>query len=311
MTNGGPASVAIPDGLLRFAGWGEGWARWLEALPSLAAELLDEWDLRLDGDSMHGFCALVLPVRGEDDVPAVLKISWPHDEEQHEYLMLQALEGNGMPVLFRCDPERHALLMERLDATHDLGSVGVDEACVIAAGLYARLHIPALPELRPLSAYIDRWTTDLESRRTVWPIPPELVDRAQSLGRSFIADNATNAVMMHGDLHYQNVLAADREPWLVIDPKPMAGDAHYEVAALLWNRFDDAVATGDPKVALERRFRTIVEVAGLDEPRARDWVLVREVHNAMWSAETHRPLDEEDRESFEHHLFIAEAIGLA
>lgn len=311
MTAGEPASVAIPDGLLRFAGWGSGWAQWLKALPALAAGLLDDWGLRLDGDSMHGFCALVLPVLGDDEVPAVLKISWPHDEEQHEYLMLQALEGNGMPLLFRSDPERHALLMERLDSTRDLGSVEVDEACAIAASLYERLHVPALPELHPLSAYIDRWTADLASAPTAWPIPSGLVDRALSLGRSFVADDATDAVMMHGDLHYQNVLAAEREPWLVIDPKPMAGDAHYEVAALLWNRFEEAVATGDPATALERRFRIVVDVAGLDEQRARDWIVVREAHNAMWAAETDRPLDDDDRESFEHAVFIAEAIGLA
>ena len=50
--------------------------------------------------------------------------------------------------------------------------------------------------------------------------------------------------MIHGDLHYENVLAADREPWLAIDPKPMAGDPHYEVAPMLWNRWDEVVASG-------------------------------------------------------------------
>ena len=54
-----------------------------------------------------------------------------------------------------------------------------------------------------------------------------------------MSDDASTGTMTHGDLHYANVLAADREPWLVIDPKPMSGDPHYEPAPLLWNRWDE------------------------------------------------------------------------
>ena len=88
---------------------------------------------------------------------------------------------------------------------------------------------------------------------------------------------------MHGDLHYENVLAADREPWLVIDPKPMSGDPHYEPAPMLWNRWDGVVAAGDVRGAVRRRFHTLVDAAGLDEDRARDWVVVRMVLNAHWT----------------------------
>ena len=73
-------------------------------------------------------------------------------------------------------------------------------------------------------------------------MPSRLVDQAVSLGRDFVTDPAIDSRMIHGDLHYFNVLAADREPWLVIDPKPMAGDPHYEVAPMLWNRWEEVVA---------------------------------------------------------------------
>ena len=76
------------------------------------------------------------------------------------------------------------------------------------------------------------------------------------------------------------MLAADREPWLVIDPKPMSGDPHFEPAPMLWNRWDEVVASGDVRDAVRRRFHTLVDVAGLDEDRARDWVVLREVLNA-------------------------------
>lgn len=88
---------------------------------------------------------------------------------------------------------------------------------------------------------------------------------------------------MHGDLHYGNVLAADREVWLAIDPKPLRGDPHFEVAPLLWNRWDEVVASGDVRSAVRRRFHTVVDAALLDEDRARAWVVVREVLNAQWA----------------------------
>jgi streptomycin 6-kinase len=106
-------------------------------------------------------------------------------------------------------------------------------------------------------------------------------EQCVSLTRDLVADPASVGVIIHGDLHYENVLAADREPWLVIDPKPMSGDPHYEIAPMLWNRFDEL---GDNlRDGLRRRFHTIVDAAGLDEDRARDWVVVRMIHNASWA----------------------------
>jgi streptomycin 6-kinase len=89
--------------------------------------------------------------------------------------------------------------------------------------------------------------------------------------------------LIHGDLHYENVLAADREPWLVIDPKPVSGDPHYEVAPLLWNRWEEVVESHRVRDAVRLRFHTVVDAALLDEQRARAWVVVRAMHNACWS----------------------------
>ena len=138
------------------------------------------------------------------------------------------------------------------------------------------------------------------------PIPRRLVEQARSLGEDFVADPATDGVMIHGDLHYENVLAAEREPWLVIDPKPMSGNPHYEVAPLLWNRWDEVLASGNVRAAVRRRFDAIVDVAGLDGDRARDWVVVRMVHNAMWTIE-----DDPDGFDVEGQLYLTMCITLA
>jgi streptomycin 6-kinase len=276
-------TLVIPAGLEANRVTSPAWGAWLDGLPGRAEGLLEEWQLSLDGGQMHGAGSLVLPVRTVAGRPAMLKIGWPHPEAEHEHLALKRWAGNGAVELLRADPRRYALLLERLHP-EDLTELGDVEACEIVAGLYHRIHVPALPQLRTLTSYVDRWTADLAGLPTSAPIPPRLVRQAVAIGRAFVADDASVGTTIHGDLHYMNVLAADREPWLVIDPKPMSGDPHYEVAPLLWNRFEELGADRglrSVREGIRRRFHTVVDVAGLDEHRARDWVVFRMVCNAM------------------------------
>jgi streptomycin 6-kinase len=271
--------VELPATFRAYAARSEPFARFLEGLPRRVGELLDEWRLTPDGAPLHGFCSLVLPVQGPDGIAAVLKVAFPEDESEHEHLALRHWHGRGAVRLLRADPRRSAMLLERLH-TQDLGELWDLEACEVVAGLYARLHIPAPPQLRPLTAYVTRWSAELGSLPRSAPVPRRLVEQASALGRAFADDPASVGTMIHGDLHYANVLAADREPWLAIDPKPMSGDAHYEVAPMLWNRWPELA--GDVRGGVRRRFHAMVDAAGLDEDRARDWVVVRMMHNAMW-----------------------------
>ena len=211
----------------------------------------------------------------------MLKVAFPDDESEHEHLALQHWNGRGAVRLLRADPHRTAMLLERLHPerlteTWDL------EACEVVAGLYPLLHVPAPPQLR--LAHVVRRPLDRRSSppcpRSA-PLPRRLVEQAVSLGRDFVTDEASTGTMIHGDLHYENVMAADREPWLAIDPKPVSGDPHYEPAPMLWNRTEEL--DGDLRNGLRRRFHTLVDHAGLDEHRARDWVVVRMMHNALWA----------------------------
>ena len=231
-------TIALPPEVLGFADRGPAWAEWVRRLPRLTAAILDEWELAVDGDPMSGWTALVVPVVTDAGERAVLKLVCPGEEEEHEHLALQRWAGDGAVRMLRADPGRRALLLERLHQS-DLTGVPVLEACEIVAGLYPRLHVPALPQLRPQTLYIERWTDDLARLPREAPIPHRLVEQAVSLGRDLVADPASVGTLIHGDLHYENVLAGDREPWLVIDPKPTSGDPHYEVAPLLWNRWDE------------------------------------------------------------------------
>lgn len=303
--------IELPDGLLAQARLGPDWAAWLDDLPRRAGSVVRDWGLSLDGPATHGYCSLVLPVRTAAGGPAVLKLHVPDEESEHEHLALRHWGGDGAVRLLRADPTRWALLLERLSAT-DLGAVPALDACEIVANLYPRLHRPAFPQLRPLTAYADRWLAALRTLPRGAPIPRRLVEQALSAGADLVADPASTGVVVHGDLHFANVLAGEREPWLVIDPKPMSGDPHYEPAPLLWNRWEELVATGDLRGGLRRRFETVVDVAGLDEDRAVAWVVVRMVLNAHWTIQdAHRAgggLGAGDREWITRCIAMVKAV---
>jgi streptomycin 6-kinase len=250
-------------------------------LPDLAdvtARQLERWHLRRDGDASHGSDSLVLPVLTADAQPAVLKVG-PHDaESEHEHLALRRWSGDGAVRLLSADPPRRAVLVERLH-TGDLSTLPDVEACEVVAGLYRRLHVPALPQLRTLTSYLEQWADDFEALPRSAAIPHRLVEQAIALSRELAADPASIGRLVHGNLHYGNVLAADREPWLAIAPRPVNGDPHYEVAPMLWNRWDEL--GGHIRGGVQRRFYALVDAAEFDEDRARAWVVIRVVREAI------------------------------
>lgn len=284
-------SWRLPDGVLGMAARGPDWASWVDRLPATIGALTEEWLLAVDGWLLHGYCSVVVPVRTVDGGSAVLKVGFPDEETAHEALGLDTWDGDGAVRLFRADPRRRALLLERLDPHTTLRSVPAVEACVVVAGLYRRLHVPAPRRLRPLTAYVERWTAALAGLPRSAPIPRRLVEQATALAAELVSDPGSVGTLVHTDLHGDNVLAATREPWLAIDPKPVSGDPHYEPAPMLWNRWDEVVASGDVRGEVRRRFHALVDAAGLDEDRARDWAVVRMVLNAGAAVEDARSAD--------------------
>lgn len=303
--------MTVPDALGTIVDRDESWSTWLDSLPHLVESLTAEWALTLDGPPAHGQCALVLPVRADDGAPAALKLAWPHDEARHEHLALQHWHGQGAVLLLRADPHRWALLLERARPT-DLRSLDDVEACAVVGSLLARLHRPAPPQLSLLSVAAADWSTRLSALPRSAPVPRRLVEHAATLCRDFAADHATDGTLLHTDAHYENVLAAEREPWLAIDPKPISGDPHFEPAPLLWNRWDEVVASFDVRWAVRRRLDAVVDALGLDPDRARDWVVVREAVNALWSVEAAtraaRALTPADQEWITRAVTIAKAV---
>ena len=134
--------------------------RWLDGLPRLVGELLEQWQLSPEVGVAHGQNAVVVPVRTRAGEPAALKVGWPHREAEHEHLALRGWAGEGAVRLLRADPRRHALLLERA-GPGDLHQLEVVQACEVVAGLYARLHRAPLPQLDRLSGEAARWAEEI------------------------------------------------------------------------------------------------------------------------------------------------------
>ncbi len=300
-----------PDGRAAVPGRDESAQGWRAALPRLVESLTAEWELAPEGPPTDGPDALVLPVRADDGTPAVLKLRRPHDEARHEHLALQHWHGQGSVLLLRADPRRGALLLERARRT-DLRSVDDVEACAVVGGLLARVHRPAPPQLPLLSTAAADWSARLAALPRSAPVPRRLVEQAAALCRDLAGDSATDGTLLHTDAHFENVLAAAREPWLLIAPKPISGDPHVEPAPLLSSRWDEVVASHDVRWAVRRRLDAVVDALGLDPDRARDWVVVRESVRALVAIEAatraDRALTAADQERITRAVAIAKAV---
>ncbi|GLY41682.1 aminoglycoside O-phosphotransferase [Amycolatopsis sp. NBRC 101858] len=251
---------------------------WLAALPDLAAGYAREWGLTFEGEAMHGYVGVVQPARLADGTPVVLKLGWRDEESAGEPLALSTWAGRGAVLLLESAPEDGVLLLERLDATRTLDDLPLREAIPLLGELAQRLAVPVPPGLaRSVRAEAESLADELPRR---WaelgkPFEKRLVDDAVAVCREF--GPSAGELLVNEDLHFQNVLAGTREPWLVIDPKPLAGDLEWGVIPLFWNRFTEST--------LDERFALIVASHEFDAEKARAWTLVRAVQNWIWMAE--------------------------
>lgn len=254
---------------------------WLARLPRLVEDQLARWELRRDGASRHGVCALVVPVRRRDGSPAALKLTWPHAESRHEHLALRAWAGQGAVRLLAASPADHALLLERLEPDVDLTAEPIDEACTRIGSLLRRLDRPALPQLDRLSTLSDALQERL--REPCPAVPRRFVDQARSLASDLSGDADVDDRLVHTDLHFENVLRGgpDRPgEWVAIDPKPLAADPAYAVWPVLHNRWAEVLA-GDVAWEVRCRLGWVCDAAELDEESARSWAIVRTVAQAV------------------------------
>jgi streptomycin 6-kinase len=214
-------------------------------------------------------CAWVAPAVRDDGTAAVLKLAMPHFEGEHEIQGLRFWDGDPTVRLLEADEDASAMLLERCEPGTHLRELPELEQDQVVAGLLRRLwrRPPARHSFRPLSALMAYWSAETLSQSGSWP-DEGLVREGLRLLQE-LSLNAPAEVLLATDLHAGNVLAAQREPWLVIDPKPFVGDPAYDATQHLLNCRERLLR--DPKGTIGR-FADLLQV---DSDRMRLWTFAR------------------------------------
>ncbi|QIN84879.1 phosphotransferase [Rubrobacter tropicus] len=267
---------------------GDAGAAWLDRLPALTGEFEERWSLSVGPPFPNLSYNWVAPALREGGTPAVLKLSFPGEKEfGTEAAALEVFAGGGICRLLELDLDRGAMLLERLEPGTPLTALRSDEeATATAAGVMKKLWRPA-PAGHAFPTVAD-WARGFDRLRRRFgggtgPMQARLVEEAESLFADLLASQG-EPLLLHGDLHQENILKAGREPWLAIDPKGVVGEAAYDTAALLHNPAQ-ALDTPDPKKLLERRLEVLSGELGLDRARIRAWGLAQAVLAGYWTLE--------------------------
>jgi streptomycin 6-kinase len=242
---------------------------WLERVPVLVRECVEQWELRLGEPYVAGAAGYAVRAELPDGTPAVLKLIYPHREAEHEAAALDLCEGEGTVRLLAHDPERSAMLVERCEPGTPVSQVGGEAALGVIVELLPRLWKDASEPFRPLAEEAAWWVEHLSSQweRTGRPFERELLDAGIDALRE-LPGSQGEQVLLHQDLHGENVLAAQREPWLVIDPKPLVGEREFAVAPIV-----RSFELGDTRRDVLRRLDRLTSELSLDRERARWWTI--------------------------------------
>lgn len=279
----------VPEPVRQFltAAHGADGERWLDGLPDLVERVADHWDLIEIGSAYEGGAiAFVAPVVRAGGAPAVLKVSFVDDETRFEGDALRAWGGHGAVRLLDAAPDDGALLLERLAPGTSLADhPDRDEAIGIGCDLIRRLWTAPRADHRftLVADLAAGWALELPAR---WaeldePFDAALVTHAAAQCRELATPDRPQ-VIANRDFHLGNVLSAERAPWLVIDPKPLAGEPAFDTGHLVLTLLPDAPGDGDAELMTRR----VAVALGQSPDRVRMWAYVRAIENALWAAAT-------------------------
>jgi streptomycin 6-kinase len=211
----------------------------------------------------------VAPVLRKDQTTAILKLGMPHFEGKDEIEGLRFWAGNPTVKLLEADDDLGAMLIERCEPGTSLRDLPEAEQDRVIASLLRHLWRP-LPDshhFRPLTAMTAYWNSETLAKSEHWSDPGLVFEGLRLL--ETLPETASTQVLLATDLHAGNVLRAQREPWLAIDPKPFAGDPAYDATQHLLNCYSRLRAAPD------RTIRHFAELLNLDHERVRLWTFAR------------------------------------
>ncbi|MGH9018528.1 MAG: aminoglycoside phosphotransferase family protein [Acidimicrobiales bacterium] len=229
------------------------------------------WGLVVEDVIAVSACTRVVGTRRRDGSAAVLKVAVPHRESAFEGAALAHWDGDGAVRLLAADGDGGALLLERCRPGTALADRSPAEALDVLVALLPRLWRPAGPPFVSLEDEAGHWRRDLPGawRAAGEPFEGRLLDRALEEMERLLA-SAPEEVLVHQDLHAGNVLGAEREPWLVIDPKPVRAEPAFALAPVI-----RGPELGGERGDVHHRLDRLSAELGVDRRRAAGWALVQ------------------------------------
>lgn len=230
----------------------------------------------------------VAPATAVDGERVVVKAGVPTRELANEITTLRLFGGRGAVRLIEADAESGLILLERIVPGELLLTVEDDDAATkVLADVLQRLGPTAPPDHRLPS--VRDWFGGFARLRNKYggatgPLPEGAVDRAEKLVAELL-DSMSDVVVLHGDLHHWNILSAEREPWLAIDPQGVIGEREYEVGAWLRNPFPQVANMPGFSRMTSRRVDILAERLGCQRARLLGWGYCQAVLSAVWSLE--------------------------
>jgi streptomycin 6-kinase len=280
----------IPEDFARFMLelFGEEGRAWLDRLPAILAACEERWNLTIGVPVGNLSFNYVAPAVLVDGTEVVLKTGLT-DEFPSQPEALRHFDGHGMTQLLAFDEHDAAMLMERLKPGTSLRAVEDDEAAISAAAEVMRKIWCPLPQKHYPFPTVGDWGKGFARLRKLYdggtgPIPLAMFDKAERLYAELSASMA-EPVLLHGDLHQDNILSAEREPWLAVDPKGLIGEPVYETGALLRNFWPDILSIADPVSLMVRRIDQLSAELGFDKERIYNWGFSQAVLSVLWSVE--------------------------
>lgn len=268
---------------------GEVGRKWLEDLPQLIASVQKQWGIRVDEPFPALTYNYVSPAIQGDGSEAILKLGVPGPHIEHEAECLHRYDGEGAPFVLEHDSALGAMLIERILPGTNIKELNDITAIEAAVSVMERLHQASISNTNLPT--VQDWWLGFQRLRKVYsgstgPLPGKLVDEAESIFAE-LAGSMNDPVLLHGDLHHENVLAGSRLPWIAIDPQGVIGEPAYEVGAFLRNPFPDLLGRKGLDKVLEQRVAAFSELLGIEKDRIAGWGYSQAVLSAIWTLEDH------------------------
>ncbi|MCW3053434.1 MAG: aminoglycoside/hydroxyurea antibiotic resistance kinase [Chthonomonadales bacterium] len=262
-----------------------------ERLPKVLTDCARRWGLTILPPYPNLSINYVAPVLRENGREAVLKVGLPNAELWAEIEALRVYDGRYSVRLLEADPEQGCMLLEQIRPGVVLTTLADEANDAQATSMMAAVMQGLWRSVPPDHHFpnVRDWAEGMQRLRThfgggVGPFPLGLVEEAETLFTELLASSA-ESVVLHGDLHHDNILSAQRVPWLAIDPKGIVGEPAYEVGAMLRNLWPDRHTILHPGKLLERRAHQLAEELHIDRARIRGWAVAQAVLSVWWGIE--------------------------